>query len=53
MAKVVCVELASGGKGAKEGPWCCEVLPRKSMRCVWKVLARLKTNVCEAPMPGC
>lgn len=25
-----CVELASGGKGAKEGPRCCEVLCGKS-----------------------
>lgn len=33
-AEGVRVELASGGKGAKEGPWWCEALPGKSRRCV-------------------
>lgn len=51
-AEGVCVELASDGKGPEAGLWCCEALARKSTRCVWKVLGRLKTNVQEAPVTG-
>lgn len=49
-AEGVCVELASDGKGPEEGPWCCEAL-RRDMRCMWKMLGRLKADVWDYRSP--